>query len=160
MPFIEYDERLYPLGPGPNLLSSTAEANVRISELPASCRIRIDVERSGAFALAMGANGSIAINGHPIDGKRVPLFDGDELTITSPVGSPTLIFIDDTARDIVRGHGPPPIRAWLDAPPPPFHSATSAPTPRSSPGREEGNRLIGWILLLALAELLAILLLG
>jgi hypothetical protein len=149
VPFIEYDKRLYQLNAGRNLLGSGVEADLHLPELPSGCQVGINVELYGSFAWLSGESGNVTINGHPIiDEEPVPLFDGDQLCVHGTRDTSTLVFIDDSARHIVRGSEPAPMRIFF-----------SEPTVKSSHLPQNGQ-LITWILLLALAQLMAVLFLS
>jgi hypothetical protein len=149
VPFIEYDKRLYQLNAGRNLLGSGVEADLHLPELPSGCQVGINVELYGSFAWLSGESGNVTINGHPIiDEEPVPLFDGDQLSVHGTRDTSTLIFIDDSARHIVRGSEPAPMRIFFSEP------------LVKSPHLPQNGHLITWILLLALAQLMAVLFLS
>jgi hypothetical protein len=154
VPFIVYDQRLYLLNAGHNRLGSGTDVDVHLPALSNGCKIGIQVERCGSYAWFMGDAEDVSINGHTIHTNPVPLFDGDELSIEGRTANSTLYFIDDSARYIVRSEEPPPFRPVTSTKPDePPAKPDEAPTRQSGP-------LITWILVLALAELLAVLILS
>lgn len=155
MPFIVYDQRLYLLNAGHNRLGSGADVDVHVPALSNGCHIGIHVERRGSYAWVTGEGEQVEINGHAIHTDPVPLFDGDELTVQGGSADSILYFIDDSARYIVRSEEPPPVRAVASAKP----DDPPAPDRNGTANRTSGP-LITWILLLALAELLAVLVLS
>ena len=153
MPFIVYDQRLYLLNAGQNRLGSGADVDVQLPGLSNGSHVGIRVERCGSYAWVSGEVDAVTINGHPINEDPVPLFDGDQLTVRGHGASSVLYFIDDSARYIVRSEEPPPVRA----------ATTSSDETRDSNGAIQprpSGPLITWILLLALAELFAVLILS
>ncbi len=154
VPFIVYDQRLYLLNAGQNRLGSGADVDVQLPELTNGCHVGIHVERCGSYAWVSGDEGDVTINGHPINEDPVPLFDGDQMTVQGRGASSILYFIDDSSRYIVRSELPPPVRAVARA-----SSADTTAAKGESQPRHSGP-LITWILLLALAELLAVLVLS
>lgn len=91
MPFIEFQQRLYPLRKGENLLGRDGRANIRLAELPPDCFVGISVEGPGASA--WGAGNGVEVNGHPLGEEPIPLFHGDELRLCGT----KLVFVDDDA---------------------------------------------------------------
>lgn len=154
MPFIVYDQRLYLLNAGHNRLGSGSDVDVHVPALSNGSQIGIQVERCGSYAWVTGDAEDVSINGHAIHMDPVPLFDGDELSIQGHTAHSTLYFIDDSARYIVRGEEPPPFR-----PVAPTKFEDPPARPDEAPTRQSGP-LITWILVLALAELLAVLILS
>ena len=154
MPFIVYDQRLYLLNAGHNRLGAGTDVDVQVPELSVGCHVGIHVERCGSYAWVSGEDGEVTINGHPINTDPVPLFDGDELTVHGRGASSILYFIDDSARYIVRSDTPPPVRAVALA------SSDDTRPPKGGTQPRQSGPLITWILLLALAELLAVLILS
>jgi hypothetical protein len=149
VPFVEYDKRLYQLNAGRNLLGSGVEADVHLPELPSCCQVGINVEPYGSFAWLSGESDNVTINGHPIiDEEPVPLFDGDQLSVHGTRDTSTLVFIDDSARHIIRGGETAPMRVLFSELP-----VKESQLPYNS-------QLITWILLLALAQLMAVLILS
>lgn len=157
MPFIVYDQRLYLLNAGQNRLGSGADVDVQLPQLANGCHVGIHVERCGSFAWVSGDVPSVTINGHPINEDPVPLFDGDQLTVQGRDDSSTLYFIDDSARYIVRSDKPPPVR---NAAATPKDSVDDRTGPKKTIQPRHSRPLITWILVLALAELLAVLILS
>lgn len=155
MPFIVYDQRLYLLNAGQNRLGSGADVDVHVPALSNGSHIGIHVERSGSYAWVTGEGDQVTINGHTIKTDPVPLFDGDELSVQGRSADSILYFIDDSARYIVRSEEPPPVRAVASAKP----EEPPAPKQEESSSRHSGS-LITWILLLALAELMTVLILS
>jgi hypothetical protein len=154
VPFIVYDQRLYLLNAGHNRLGSGSDVDVHVPALSDGCHIGIHVERCGSYAWVTGEAEDVAINGHTIHTEPVPLFDGDELTVQGRTANSSLYFIDDSARYIVRSEEPPPVRVVAaEKPGEPMASESEASNGQRRP-------LITWILLLALAELLAVLVLS
>jgi len=157
VPFIVYDQRLYLLNSGQNRLGSGTDVDVQLPEVSNGCQVGIHVDRCGSYAWVSGDVGRVAINGHPIDDEPVPLFDGDQLTVQGQGASSTLYFIDDSARYIVRSEKPPPVRAAIAAMAVGSEDKTG---PTDAYQTRNSGPLITWILLLALAELLAVLVLS
>jgi hypothetical protein len=157
VPFIVYDQRLYLLNTGQNRLGSGADVDVQLPELTNGCHVGIHVERCGSYAWVSGNVEKVTINGHPIDEDPVPLFDGDQLTVQGRGASSILYFIDDSARYIVRSEKPPPVRAAVAAV---ADGSDNKKDPQSPTQPGHSGPLITWILLLALAELLAVLILS
>ncbi len=91
MPFIEYQQRLYRLREGDNVLGASGSASIQLPELHPDHQLTISVESVGSFAWTTAADGQVALNGRPLDREPVPLFHGDRLVLN---GS-TLVFIDD-----------------------------------------------------------------
>ncbi len=110
MPFLECQQRLYPLRQGENRVGRAANISVRISELPFPDQLAIDVESVGCFAWIAGDVEGISINGRPLSGEPIPLFHGDRICFNGT----TLQFIDDGSK-----------LPSLDAPP-----ATAEPSER------------------------------
>lgn len=157
MPFIVYDQRLYLLNAGQNRLGSGADVDVQLPALANGCHIGIHVERCGSYACVSGDVDGVTINGHPIHEDPVPLFDGDQLTVRGRGASSSLYFIDDSARYIVRSDTPPPVRATVAAP---KDGTDDDAKPKETSHPRQSAPLITWILLLALAELMAVLILS
>lgn len=154
MPFIVYDHRLYLLNAGHNRLGSGADVDVHVPALSNGSQIGIQVERCGSYAWVTASAEDVSINGHAIHTDPVPLFDGDELSIEGRDVNSTLYFIDDSARYIVRSEEPPPFRPVSPTKP------DDAPAKPDEPPTRQSGPLITWILVLALAELLAVLVLS
>ncbi len=158
MPFIVYDQRLYLLNAGQNRLGSGTDVDVQLPEMSEGCHVGIHVERAGSYAWVSGdVEEGVTINGHPIDEEPVPLFDGDQLTVQGQDGRSILYFIDDSARYIVRSEKPPPVRAAIATMAVGSEDKTG---PHGATQPRQSGPLITWILLLALAELLAVLVLS
>jgi pSer/pThr/pTyr-binding forkhead associated (FHA) protein len=105
VPFIEFQQRLFRLKDGENLLGADEQADITLTGLEAGCRLAICVEGYGAFALMVDPGQPVAINGHPLSNEPIPLFHGDKLSIN---GS-KLVYIDDGGEATVQV--PPPVPA-------------------------------------------------
>lgn len=154
MPFIVYDQRLYLLNAGHNRVGSGIDVDVQVPGLSNGCQIGIQVERCGSYAWVTADGEDVSINGHVIHSDPVPLFDGDELSVQGRDAQSTLYFIDDSARYIVRSEEPPPFQPITSTKP------DDSPAKPDGPPTRQSGPLITWILLLALAELLAVLILS
>lgn len=91
MPSIQYQQNLYSLREGDNLLGADPQADIRLLGLASGQSLGISVESIGAFAWSVGDGTAIRINGRPLDEEAVPLFQGDRLD----VGDSTLVFLED-----------------------------------------------------------------
>ena len=90
MPSIQYEKQLFELREGDNLLGADPRSDIR---LPFHGHmIGISVESIGCFVWLQNGEGSVTINGRPLEGEAVPLFHGDRLDVS---GS-TLVFIEDS----------------------------------------------------------------
>ncbi|UCF18378.1 MAG: FHA domain-containing protein [Gemmatimonadota bacterium] len=94
MPFLECQQRLYPLRQGENRIGQGANVNVRLSALPLTDQLAIGVERVGCFAWTAGNVEGVSINGKPLSGEPIPLFHGDRICVNGT----TLQFVDDESR--------------------------------------------------------------
>lgn len=104
MPFIQFQQRLYRLKSGENLIGSDQAAAIRLQELGDGYRLAISVGDFGAFAWAVGAAGPIAINDRPLQRDPAPLFNGDRLCVNGC----TIVFIDDGGEDTIKMDAPVP----------------------------------------------------
>ncbi len=102
MPFLEFRQQLYPLHKGENSVGPGGGAEVRLPELPSDCALEISVEEGSASIRRTGGNGKVSVNGRPIGGESVPLFDGDQITIEDAALVFPLLFVGDARRN-----GPP-----------------------------------------------------
>jgi len=102
VPFIEYQERLYRLKEGNNVLGGDEAASIKLPQLSPGHRVTISVETVGSFAWTDSASDRIALNGRPLSREPVPLFHGDRLVLN---GS-TVLFIDDGGEPTVHLEGP------------------------------------------------------
>lgn len=91
MPFIEFQQNLYRLREGDNVVGSGDSAALRLPNLTPDDRLTISVETMGAFAWTPGDSERVAINGRRLTREPVPLFNGDRLSLN---GS-TVVYIDD-----------------------------------------------------------------
>lgn len=104
MPFIEFQQQLYRLKSGENLVGSDEASSIRLAELGTGYRIAISVEEFGAFAWAVHEAGPIAINDRPLKHDPIALFNGDRLSVNGC----TIVFIDDGGEDTVKLDAPVP----------------------------------------------------
>ncbi|NIN72129.1 MAG: FHA domain-containing protein [Gemmatimonadetes bacterium] len=104
MPFIEFQQSLYRLKSGENLVGSDETASIRLAELGEGYRVAISIEEFGAFAWAVQDAGPIAINDRPLQRDPVALFNGDRLSLDGR----TIVFIDDGGEDTVKLDAPVP----------------------------------------------------
>ena len=91
MPSIQYERQLFALREGDNLLGADPRSDIRLPLPGPGHMIGISVESIGCFVWLQNGDGSVTINGRPLDGEAVPLFHGDRLDVS---GS-TLVFIED-----------------------------------------------------------------
>ncbi len=91
MPFIELQQRLYPLHEGENRVGAGVECDVRIPNLPPDGQLAITVERPGSFIWAESGLGGAEINGRPLSDDPMPLFSGDQIAFHGT----TLLYLDD-----------------------------------------------------------------
>jgi len=102
VPFIEYQQRLYRLKGGNNVLGADEAASIKLPQLSPGHRVTISVETVGSFAWTDSASGRIDLNGRPLSREPVPLFHGDRLVVN---GS-TVLFIDDGGEPTVHVERP------------------------------------------------------
>ncbi len=104
VPFIEFQQRLYRLREGENLVGSDAQANIRLSELRANCGVTISVGELGTFAWPARGTASVAINDRPLGDEPLPLFNGDRLSLNGAL----LVYVDDGGEPTVKLDAPIP----------------------------------------------------
>jgi hypothetical protein len=104
VPFIEFQQRLYKLRSGENLVGSDEANSIRLQELGDGYRVAISVEDYGVFAWAEQNAGPIAINDRPLKRDPVALFNGDRLSLNGC----TIVFIDDGGEDTIKMDAPVP----------------------------------------------------
>jgi pSer/pThr/pTyr-binding forkhead associated (FHA) protein len=104
VPFIEFQQHLYRLKSGENLVGPDEASGIRLEELDDGYRIAISVEEFGTFAWAVQDAGPIAINDRPLKREPVALFNGDRLSLNGC----TIVFIDDGGDDTVKINAPVP----------------------------------------------------
>ncbi len=91
MPYIELQQRLYPLHEGENREGAGVECDVRIPNLLPDGQLAITVERPGSFIWAERGLGRAEINGRPLSDDPMPLFSGDQIAFQGT----TLLYLDD-----------------------------------------------------------------
>ncbi len=111
MAFIEFGKRLYPLKKGENLLGASPQASIRIPDLKPGYHLGISVDTIGSFVWSVGDNGQMAINGRPLSGEPIAVFDGDRVSLNGA----TVVFINDGGESTVimdrKVVHPKPVRA-------------------------------------------------
>lgn len=91
MPFIELQQRLYPLRVGENRVGASVDCDVRIPNFLPDEQLAITVERPGSFIWTEGGRGGAEINGRPLSDDPMPLFSGDQIALRGT----TLVYLDD-----------------------------------------------------------------
>lgn len=91
MPSIQCEKQSFALRAGENLLGADPRSDIRLPVASPGNVIGISVESIGCFVWLQDGEGSVTINGRPLDGEAVPLFHGDRLDVSGT----TLVFMED-----------------------------------------------------------------
>jgi pSer/pThr/pTyr-binding forkhead associated (FHA) protein len=91
VPFIEFEQRLFRLKEGDNVVGRDESATIRLPDELGDYRLNISVEGAVSYASSPNDSGRIVLNGRPLRSEPVALFHGDRFTLN---GS-SLAFIDD-----------------------------------------------------------------
>lgn len=102
MPFIEFEQRLFRLKEGDNVVGSDDSATIRLPDRLGGYRLIISVERMGSYASSTEDSGRVVLNGRPLQNQPIALFHGDRFTLN---GS-SIAYIDDGGEATVKLEGP------------------------------------------------------
>jgi pSer/pThr/pTyr-binding forkhead associated (FHA) protein len=111
VPFIEFRQQLYPLRLGENLIGSSAQANIRLPDLPDDCELAISLEGESALAWASGEGPRVSINGQRLTTEPVSLFSGDEISVEDSSLLFPLIYVDNGSEAALAPRSSKPHRA-------------------------------------------------
>lgn len=104
VPFIEYDQRLFRLKEGANVLGSGDTATIRLPIGAGECRLDINLDEVGAFAWSPNDGEGAILNGRRLESEPVPLFHGDCLLLNGSA----LVYVDDGGDATVKVGRPAP----------------------------------------------------